>query len=130
MYFDVAQLTCDINSRMILTAIETTPRSAREIAEMTNLSISRCYRMIKEMEQMNILNRAETDGRVTCYSSNLRSVELRLESDHIGLVVDYRDGSRTELKLGPGDLEKATGSEFSQDFILTEDGSEEPSTIS
>jgi predicted transcriptional regulator len=129
MYFDVAQLTCDINSRMILSAIETRPRSAREIAEMTNLSISRCYRMIREMEQLNILSRTESDGRVTFYSSNLRSVELRLETDHIGLTVDFRDGSRTELKLGPEDLERSPEGEFPQDLLIG-DGSEEPSTIS
>lgn len=129
MYFDVAQLTCNIDSRKILSSIEESPRSAREIAEMTSITISRCYRMIREMEQLNILGRAETDRRVASYISNLRSVELRLEDDHISLTVDYRDGIRTELNLGPQDLEITPQDQLVQD-LLTVDGSNEPSTVS
>ncbi|MDW5563010.1 MAG: winged helix-turn-helix domain-containing protein [Methanomassiliicoccus sp.] len=127
MYFDIAQLACNIDSRKILSSIETTPRSAREIAAVTNLSVSRCYRMVKEMEQMNILSRTDPESRVTYYISNLRSVEISLEDDHLGLAISYRDGTRTELKMDAEDMERSA-QEISQDLLAAE-GSDEPSTV-
>lgn len=128
MYFDVAQLACNIDSRKILSSIETTPRSAREIAAVTNLSVSRTYRMVKEMEQMNILNRTEPDSRVTYYVSNLRSVELSLEDDRLGLKINYRDGSRTELKMDAEDMERSVREPYSQDLLVDESSSESSTT--
>lgn len=128
MYFDIAQLACNIDSRKILSSIETTPRSAREIAAVTNLSVSRTYRMVKEMEQMNILSRTEPDSRVTYYVSNLRSVELSLEDDRLGLTINYRDGTRAELKMDAEELERSARSPCAQDLLAAE-GSSEPSTV-
>ncbi|GEM_PF-2161230 len=127
MYFDVAQLACNIDSRKILSSIESTPRSAREIAAVTNLSVSRTYRMVKEMEQMNILSRTDPDSRVTYYVSNLRSVELSLEDDRLGLTINFRDGTRTELKMDAEDMERSARGHYSQD-LLADEGSREPST--
>jgi DNA-binding Lrp family transcriptional regulator len=128
MYFDIAQLACNVDSRKILSSIETTPRSAREIAAVTNLSVSRTYRMVKEMEQMNILSRTGPDSRVTYYVSNLRSVELSLEDDRLGLTINYRDGTRTELKMDAEGLERSARESYSQDLLAVE-GSSEPSTM-
>jgi hypothetical protein len=85
--------------------------------------------MIREMEEYRILRRAEVDGREVSYISNLRSIELSLEDDHINLTVDYRDGTRTELKLGPEDLERSTPASLPQDLLATS-GSSDPSTAS
>ncbi len=126
MYFDLAQLACDIDSRKILSTIDTKPRSAREIAAITNLSVSRTYRMVKEMEHMNILNRTDPDSRITYYVSNLRSVELSLEDDRLELVINYRDGSRTEMRMDAGELERTAQGPYSQ--ALFAEGSSEPST--
>ncbi len=129
MYFDIAQLTCDVDSRRILSSIDRKPRSAKEIAQTCHMSISRCYRMIREMEDYRILRRAEVEGREASYISNLRSIELCLEDDHIFLTVDYRDGTRTELRLGPEDLERAAPASIPHG-LLTTNGSSEPSTAS
>ena len=129
MYFDIAQLTCDIDSRRILSSIDKRPRSAKEIAQVCRMSISRCYRMIREMESYRILRKAEMDGREASYISNLRSIELSLEDDHLFLTVDYRDGTRTEIELEPGDLEKAPAPSIPQ-VLLPESGTCEPSTAS
>jgi DNA-binding Lrp family transcriptional regulator len=107
MYFDIAQMTCDLDCRRILSSIDTKPRSAKEIARLCHLSLSRCYRMIKDMEQNRILRRADVDGREISYISNLRSIELALEDDHLYLTVEYRDGTRTDVELGPQDLQRA-----------------------
>lgn len=128
MYFNIAQLACDIDSRKILSSIETTPRSAREIAAVTNLSVSRTYRMVKEMEQMNILSRAGPDSRVTYYISNLRSVELSLEDDRLGLIISYRDGTRKELRMVAEDMERSAQEPYAQD-LLAAGTSSEPSTV-
>ncbi len=133
MYFDIAQLTCDLDSRRILSAIDNKPRSAKEIASASRMSMSRCYRMIKEMEQNRIISRAGIDRREMSYISNLRSIELRLEEDRLKLTVSYRDGTITDLHLGPEDLQKPlrapVAEEMSQD-LLEGMGSNEPSTIS
>jgi AraC-like DNA-binding protein len=118
MYFNIAQLTCDLDSRRILSTIDRKPRSAKEIAQTCHMSISRCYRMIKEMESLRMLRRADVDGREISYISNLRSIELSLIGDHITLVVVYRDGTRTEMRLGPEDLERT--SSISQDLVKVE----------
>lgn len=129
MYFDIAQLTCDVDSRRILSSIDRKPRSAKEIAKACHMSISRCYRMIREMEEHRILRRAEVDGREVSYISNLHSIEICLEDDHIFLSVDYRDGTRTEIRLGPEDLERATSGPIPQGLLAT-GGSSAPSTAS
>ena len=128
-YFDIAQMTCDVDSRRILSSIDKKPRSAKEIAQACRMSISRCYRMIREMEHYRILRKADMDGREASYISNLRSIELSLEDDHIYLTVDYRDGTRTELKLGPEDLERPGPAPIPHD-LLKGNGSSEPSTAS
>lgn len=128
MYFDIAQLACNIDSRKILSSIDSMPRSAREIASVTNLSVSRTYRMVKEMEQMNILSRTDPSSRITYYISNLRSVELSLEDDRLGLTINYRDGTRTELKMDAGDLERSVHEPYAQDLLVSGD-STEPSTV-
>jgi hypothetical protein len=128
MYFDIAQMTCDIDSRRILSSIDTKPRSVKEIARLCNLSLSRCYRMIKEMEHHRILRRADLDRREVSYISNLRSIELALEDDHLHLTVEYRDGTRTNVELGPQELQGAEAP-ISQDF-LDGKGSVAPPTAS
>jgi len=128
MYFDIAQMACNIDSRKILSSIDSMPRSAREIAAVTNLSVSRTYRMVKEMEQMNILSRTDLDSRITYYVSNLRSVELSLEDDRIGLTINYRDGTKAEMKMGAEDMVRSAQEPCSQDFLEVE-GSSEPSTV-
>ncbi len=133
MYFDIAQLTCDLDSRRILSAIDIKPRSAKEIASASRMSMSRCYRMIKEMEQNKIISRASIDRREMSYISNLRSIELRLEEDRLKLIVCYRDGTITDLRLGPEDLEKQVKAPMRQEMaqdLLEGTGSIEPSTIS
>jgi hypothetical protein len=84
--------------------------------------------MVKEMEQMNILSRAGPDSRVTYYVSNLRSVELSLEDDRLGLTINYRDGTRTELKMDAEGLERSARETYAQDLLAVE-GSSEPSTL-
>jgi len=128
MYFDIAQLACNVDSRKILSSIETTPRSAREIAALTNLSVSRTYRMVKEMEGMNILSRTDPGSRISYYISNLRSVELSLEDDRLGLIINYRDGTRTEMKMDAGDLERSAREPCPQSLFVVEDSSD-PSTV-
>lgn len=135
MYFDIAQLTCDLDSRRILSAIDGKPRSAKEIALASRMSMSRCYRMIREMEQYRLISRAGMDRRETSYISNLRSIELRLEEDKIKLTVSYRDGTVTDLHLGPEDLEKPVERsmpQVAQDLPtdLLGVGTSEPSTVS
>lgn len=137
MYFDIAQLTCDLDSRRILSAIDGRPRSAKEIASASRMSMSRCYRIIREMEQYRLISRAGMDRRETSYISNLRSIELRLEEDKIKLTVSYRDGTVTDLHLGPEDLEKPVERPLSQGMpqeihhdLLEGVGTSEPSTVS
>lgn len=120
MYFDIAQMTCDVDSRRILSLIDRKPRSAREIALACHMSVSRCYRMIKEMEDFRMLRKADSDGREISYISNLRSIELSLVGDHITLVVIYRDGTRTETRMGPEDLEKHSTDDMSQRLVKAE----------
>lgn len=129
MHFDIAQLTCDINSRRILSAIDAQPRSVKEIARICGLTQARCYRMVKEMEHMHILYRAEYNGREIFYASNLRSMEFALEGDKLSVRVNYRDGSRKVVEMGPDDLEKAPSPQLGQDLLGGND-SREPSTAS
>jgi hypothetical protein len=120
MYFDIAQMTCDVDSRRILSMIDRKPRSAREIAQACHMSVSRCYRMIKEMESHRMLRKADIEGREISYISNLRSIELSLVGDHITLVVVYRDGTRAETRLGPEDLERNSPADMSQRLVKAE----------
>ena len=128
MYFDLAQLTCDTDSRRILSSVDRKQRSAKEIAHACDMSISRCYRMIRMMEDYRLLRRAEVDGREIMYVSNLHSIELSMVGDHMSLVVSYRDGSRKEVRMGPEDLERRALPGMA-DHLLDEETSAAPSSM-
>ena len=83
--------------------------------------------MVKEMEQMNILSRAGPDSRVTYYISNLRSVELSLEDDRLGLIISYRDGTRKELRMAAEEMERSAQEPYED--LLAAGASSEPSTV-
>lgn len=127
MYFDIAQLTCDLDRRRILTATDAQPRSAKEIALSCHLSLSRCYRLIREMEESGILRRASADGREAVYISNLRSVEMSLEDDKLTLNVVFRDGTMDRKDYAPQDLEGQPSTNLPQE-LLNGEPSREPST--
>ncbi|WP_019176404.1 helix-turn-helix domain-containing protein [Methanomassiliicoccus luminyensis] len=127
MYFDIAQLTCDIDRRRILSATDVRPRSVKDIAKACHLSLSRCYRLIKEMEESAIIRRAGVDKREAMYISNLRSVEMSLEDDRLSLSVVFRDGTEDRKDFTPQDLERGTIRNIPQE-LLSGEPSREPST--
>lgn len=106
MYFDIAQLACDLDRRRILSATDAQPRSVKEIARSCRLSLSRSYRLIREMEEGGIIRRTDMAGREALYLSNLRSVEMSLEDDKLSLSVVFRDGTEDRKDYTPQDLER------------------------
>ena len=124
MYFDIAQLTCDIDRRRILSATHAQPRSVKDIACSCHLSLSRCYRLIKELEENGILRRIKIGGREAMYISNLRSVEMSLEDDRLSLSIVFRDGTKDRKDYSSQDLER----EQPPQELLNGEPSREPST--
>lgn len=127
MYFDIAQLTCDLDRRRILSATDAQPKSVKDIARSCRLSLSRCYRLIREMEGSGIIRRADAPGREAMYISNLRSVEMSLEDDKLSLSVVFRDGTRDRRDYTPQDLEGKRSPKLPQE-LLNGEPSREPST--
>ncbi len=129
MYFDISHLTCDSDSRHILAAVDFTPRSVREISQQCHLPLTRCYRIVREMEHKHMLRRAGLRGaRGTAYLSNIQSLGMAIEDDRLYFSIEFRDGERSKVELSEENLQSPRSGIPQALFAVG--ASIEPSTIS
>ena len=106
MYFDIIKLACDVESRRVLTLTDGSPRSVREIADLSGLPLARCYRLLKDLEDKKVIRRTKYKGtRGALYTSNIGSIHLSLVDDRLTFEIDYRDGTNESKQLTASDME-------------------------
>jgi hypothetical protein len=105
MNFDMSKFAFSGDSRLILTTTGSSPRSVKEIAKLCSLPLSKCYRLIKEMEERQMLKRTELEGtKATTYLSNIRSMGMALEEEALCFSIEFLDGTRAVMQLGENGL--------------------------
>lgn len=104
MHFNIAQLACERDSRRILAVLRSGPRSVKEMAHASGISLTRCYRLVKHMEELNLVRHAPGAGRESFYISNLRSLEMALEGERLSFNIEFLDGTVSESAIGPDEL--------------------------
>jgi len=94
---NMAQVLGDEHSRKILMATHLRPKTATEISELHGIPIAACYRRIKSLESLALIQKGEQiltqkGKRRWSYRSNIHNMEIF-----------YRDGklvARCELRNG------------------------------
>ncbi len=101
----VTKLLSDEYSVKILTATFRMPRSANFLSVKFNIPIAACYRRIRELEKMGLIQTTEKiltprGKRVSLYRSNLKSAYLSFENGRLKAQLELsgdRGGGEEEI---------------------------------
>ncbi|MFO8050144.1 MAG: ArsR family transcriptional regulator [Thermoplasmatota archaeon] len=100
----VTKLLSDEYTIKILTATFKMPRSANYLSIKFDIPIAACYRRIRELERMDLLNLTEKiltprGKRVSLYQSNLKCAYLTFENGKLKAFLElsgHKDGGEEE----------------------------------
>ena len=102
---EVTKLLSDEYTVKILTATFNLPRSANYLSAKFNIPIAACYRRIRDLERMELLQVSEKiltpqGKRVKLYRSNLKSAYLKFENGRLKALLElsgHQDGEEEEI---------------------------------
>jgi len=93
MDFDFTHLACDQDANRILSVASQREVSIKEISEVLDIPMSRCYRRVHEMLDKGMLRVDKIDeNRASLYRSNLRSFFITFENESLLFQVEFNDG--------------------------------------
>ncbi|MFQ6061519.1 MAG: hypothetical protein ACE5KV_09575 [Thermoplasmata archaeon] len=90
----------------ILLATASRPMTARQLSEMLNIPIVNCYRKIKLLESLGLLNRFATlysprGKAVALYSSQLRDARIYYSDNRLKMALKVPPGVLTRQSHSP-----------------------------
>lgn len=98
--FRITRLAFDEDVRRILDATAITPISVKQIADRLKIPIAKGYRLVRQMSGSEMLKSVKQHGsEVSLYSSNLHSIDLRIEHECLSLVIEFSDGERKVFEV-------------------------------
>ena len=98
MDFEFTQLACDADARRILSLTMNRSFTIKEISDILDIPISRCYRRINEMASKGMLISDTLDeNRASLYRCNVRSFQIKLENYGLCVHVEYEDGGEEDF---------------------------------
>jgi len=93
MDFDFTHLACDEDVNRILSIAYHKDISIKELSEILDIPMSRCYRRIHEMLDKGMLKVDKLDeNRASLYRSNLKSFFITFENERLSFLVEFDDG--------------------------------------
>ena len=105
--FRITQMACDVDARKILEFTRSRPRSVKEISSICGIPLAKCYRRVKDMEEQGVLRRLEDRiSKASLYSSNLRSLQISIEDDHLSLNIEFHDGTKRVFEFDASMIEE------------------------
>lgn len=109
--FELAQLALDEDSCKILAFTYRNPKSVKDICVDLKIPQVKCYRRIKELEDLGLLRSVETSPRKRLYTSNIERIQMTLNEAHISMSAEYKDGAKSsfDLKFDPEMMSAALG---------------------
>jgi hypothetical protein len=96
----VTKLLSDEYTVKILTATYKLPRSANYLSVKFDIPIAACYRRIRELEKLELIDIKEKiltprGKRVSLYKSNLKSAFLTFENGKLKAILELADRTST-----------------------------------
>ncbi|MGC8580816.1 MAG: helix-turn-helix domain-containing protein [Thermoplasmata archaeon] len=87
---DLSSLAMDKYSSAILSAINNTPKTVKEISSFLNIPIAECYRKVKVLEKANLIEKCgrvltEEGKRRTLYVALFKKIEFIIENSKINI---------------------------------------------
>jgi predicted transcriptional regulator len=87
---DLSSLAMDKYSSAILSAINNTPKTVKEISSFLNIPIAECYRKVKVLEKANLIEKCgrvltEEGKRRTLYVALFKKIEFVIENSKINI---------------------------------------------
>jgi|GEM_PF-392397 len=87
---DLSSLAMDKYSSAILSAINNTPKTVKEISSFLNIPIAECYRKVKVLEKANLIEKSgrvltEEGKRRTLYIALFKKIEFVIENSKINI---------------------------------------------
>ena len=100
---DMAKVLGDMSSRVILEAVHRRARTAQEISQDYGIPIAVCFRRIKALEGMALLQRdsqifTQRGKRRWTYISNVHSVDLMFNEGNLKVSYMLRNGYCSESR--------------------------------
>lgn len=93
MDFEFTNLACDTDANRILSLACHRDVSIKEISDLLEIPMSRCYRRVHDMVEKGMLRIEDMDeNRASLYRSNLKSFYITFENESLNLMVEFQDG--------------------------------------
>jgi hypothetical protein len=93
MDFEFTHLACDEDANRILSLACHRDVSIKEVSDLLNIPMSRCYRRVHDMVEKGMLRIQNIDeNRASLYRSNLRKFYITFENESLNLMVEFHDG--------------------------------------
>ncbi|HSV42619.1 MAG TPA: winged helix-turn-helix domain-containing protein, partial [Methanomassiliicoccales archaeon] len=75
------------------------PKCVKDICVDLKIPQVKCYRRIKELEDLGLLKGVETSPRKRVYTSNIERIQMTLNEAHISMTAEYKDGAKSSFDL-------------------------------
>jgi predicted DNA-binding transcriptional regulator len=100
--FKITKLAFDDDVRRILLVTCSSGMCVKEISSRLDMPITKCYRLVRQMEKRGMLKKHDDSiTNIASYSSNLRTINFRIEQDHLAIDVEFTDGGKRAFEFSP-----------------------------
>lgn len=100
--FKITKLAFDQDVRRILLVTCPSPICVKEISSKLDMPITKCYRLVRQMEKRGMLKKHDDPiANIASYSSNLRTINFRIEQDRLSIDVEFTDGGKRVFEFSP-----------------------------
>ena len=103
--WEILQHLSDPYSIRILSATLHRPLDAITMSNMLDIPIAVCYRRIRELEELGLIEKAgrklTKKGKwINLYKAKIKDAEMKMENGKIFLKIKFRYGKEDELEFG------------------------------
>lgn len=100
--FKITRLAFDDDVRRILLLTFPDALCVKDISNKLDMPITKCYRLVRQMEKRGMLKKNDcTETNIATYQSNLRTINFRIEQDHLCIDVEFSDGGKRVFEFSP-----------------------------
>ena len=97
--FGLVELAFDADASKILALTNTAPRGVRELCEALGMPPAKCYRRVRDLEEIGLLKAIGNNKRDKTYSSNMERMSLTMDKGKMIVSTEFRDGGKNSFDL-------------------------------
>jgi len=98
--FQITRMAFDDDVRQVLQVTSGTPLQVKEISEQGGINLERAYRLVRQMCAGGLLRKSIPPSGIAVYQSNIRTINLCIERDRLGIIVEFLDGEKWHTEFG------------------------------